>query len=86
MILSGEKKLLTLKELRTISVPAHPELAVHKLYTEFASRAAIAVYMPPKLCKGRSLDKSYFWNVVNTLSPSEVQAMLKHDNSQRNSV
>ena len=86
MILTGEKKLLSMKELRPIAVPNHPELAVTKLYQEFASRTVIAVYMPPKICKGRQLDKEYFWNIVNTVCPGEIQAMLEHANAQRNSV
>ena len=72
MILSGEKKLLTLQELRPIAVPTLPELSVKAMYSEFAKRDAVATYLPPKLAKGKSLDKQYFWNVVSTVSPGEV--------------
>ena len=77
----GEKKLLTMAELKPIAVPPHPELAVCTLYEEYANRAALAALMPPKIAKGRQLDKQYFWNCVNTMYPGEVQAMVEHANS-----
>ena len=42
--------------------------------------------MPPKVHKGRTLDKNYFWTVVNTVLPEEVDAILKHANELRNAV
>ena len=63
-----------------------PELSVKTLYAEYAERPEIKPYLPPKLYKGRSCDKSYFWNVVNTVTEGEVEAMVHHANSQRNAV
>ena len=56
------------------------------LYDEFATRPEAVPYMPPKLHKGRTLSKPYFFDVVGTLFPDELDAILKHANSQRNSV
>ena len=56
------------------------------LYDEFAERPEVQPYMPPKLHKGRTLSKRYFWDVVGTVYPDEVEAIIRHANEQRNSV
>ena len=72
MILNGEKKLLTLKELKPVDVGHYPELSVKKLYAEFAQREALKPYLPPKVTKNKQVDKEYFFNVVNTLFEDEL--------------
>ena len=64
----------------------YPELSVKTLYAEYEDRPEIKPYLPPKINKGRSCDKSYFWNVVNTITSGEVEAMVDHANSQRNAI
>ena len=86
MILNGEKKLLTMKQLKPIETGHYPELAVVKLYEEFSKRDLVKPYLPPKLTKGKMLDKRYFFNVVNTLYEGELSSMLEFANAQRNSV
>ena len=86
MILTGEKKLIPLKELKQVEAGHFPEVSVKGLYEEFSQRAALQPYMPPKLGKGKQLDKRYFFNVVNTLYEEELQSILQHANAQRNSV
>ena len=78
MILSGEKKLVELKNLRPVNVGHHEECSVKSLFKEFSERAEIAPYMPPKLPKGRQLDKTYFFNIVNTFCQQELEAILLH--------
>ena len=86
MIFAGEKKLLKLSQLKPVNVGNYPELSVKKLYTEFATRKTVEPYMPPKLMKGRQIDKVYFWNCVHTLHPEELESMMQYANAQRNSV
>ena len=43
-------------------------------------------YFPKKMAKGRVPDREYFFNLVNTFQPSYLQQIIKHANSQRNSV
>ena len=64
----------------------YPELAVKTLYAEYEERPEIKPYLPPKVNKGQTCDKSYFWNVVNTVTAGEVEAMVDHANSQLNAV
>ena len=64
----------------------YPELSVKALYAEYAERPEIKPFLPPKVNKGRSCDKTYFWNVINSVTSQEVEAMVDHANSQRNAV
>jgi len=66
MILAGEKKLLKLSELKPVEVGHYPELCVKRLYAEFADRPTVKPYMPPKLQKGKTCDRRYFFNVIHT--------------------
>ena len=86
LVLSGEKRLLPKNEVIPVDAGCYPELAVKTLYAEYAERPDIKPFLPPKVNKGRSCDKTYFWNVVNTLTDGEVEAMVDHANSQRNAV
>ena len=42
--------------------------------------------MPPKVNKGRTLNKEYFFNIVSTFANQELQEILQHANAQRNSI
>ena len=86
MILAGEKRLLPKQEVKPVDAGYYPELSVKARYAEYAGRPEIQPFLPPKINKGRSCDKTYFWNVVNTVTEGEVEAMVDHANSQRNAV
>lgn len=43
-------------------------------------------YFPSKMAKGRAPDREYFFNILNTLQPKFIQALIKHANDQRNSM
>ena len=78
---------MPLKDLKPVSLSCrYPELSVKTLYDEFKSRPECDVYFPPKLNKGRQVDREYFWNIVHTLYTQEVDAMVAHANKQRNKV
>ena len=85
MILTGEKKLLKLTELRPIYCGHWPEVSVKGLYKEFSERQEIQPYLPNKLNKGRTLDKTYFFNIVSTFFSAELKSILEYANAQRNS-
>ena len=77
-ILSGEKRLLQKATVKYVNVGFFPEISVKHMYNDFAERPGIKPYMPPKVNLGRSCDKEYFWNVVNTLCEEEVEAIVDH--------
>ena len=86
MILTKEKRFLPKNAVKEVDVGNYPELAVKKIYNEFTDRPDTKPYMPPKINKGRQLDKEYFWNVVNSLYEDELGAILDHANQQRNGL
>ena len=69
-----------MQELKPIEMGHYPELSVVRLYDEFGKRPTVQPYMPPKLCKGKTVDKKYFFNVVNTLHEGELASMLEFAN------
>ena len=52
-VLKGEKRLLPLKDLRTIVVPKFDELAVVKLFPLMKNNPEFMAYFPDNLPKGR---------------------------------
>jgi hypothetical protein len=72
MILSGEKKLMKLNDIRPVEVGYFPEVSVKHLYAEFKARPPMVPYLPDTMPKGRQLDKKYFFTIVNTLYNDEL--------------
>ena len=76
---------MSLNDLRPVNCGHWPEVSVKGLYKEFAERPEIPPYLPPKLNKGRTLDKTYFFNIVSTFFNEEFKSILDFANKQRNS-
>ena len=86
MVLKGEKRFLPQSEVKSCDVGHYPEVSVKALYEEYAQRKEVEPYMPPKLHKGRTLNKKYFWDVVGSIFPDEISSTIQYANEQRNSV
>ena len=52
-VLADEKQLLPLKHLKVVNVGNYPELALHRVYNDFANRPALKQYLPDSYPKGR---------------------------------
>ena len=85
-VLSGEKHLLELKQVKFINVPVYDELAVKHMYPLARDEPRLLLYFPDRLPKGRLPDRDYFWNVFNTLNEEYVGRLIKHAHEQRNSA
>ena len=46
----------------------YDELAVKNLMPQMMLHPEFAAYMPDKLPLGRTMDRTYFWTVLNTLN------------------
>ena len=44
------------------------------------------LYFPTKMAKNRMPDREYMFNILNTIQPAYLQALINHANEQRNSV
>ena len=80
LVIRGDKKFCTLLELKPVSVGNFPELSVKALWDEFSKREALKPYLPPKVYKDRYVDKSYFFDILNTFCHDEFQEMLQYAN------
>ena len=85
-VLTEDKALLELKEVRWINVPLFDELSVIKIWPMTKENKQIMKYFPTKLPKGRVPDREYFFNIMNTFQPQYVDQIIRHANDQRNSV
>ena len=85
-MLKGEKRFLPQSEVKPCDVGHYPEVSVKALYEQFAKRKEIEPYMPPKVHKGRTLNKKYFWDVIGSIFQDKIASIVLHANEQRNSV
>ena len=68
----GEKKFVPLSDLKPVDAGHFPEVSVKGLYDDFASRPEIKKFLPPHVNKGRTMDKKYFFDIVNTFAHQEL--------------
>lgn len=82
-ILSGEKKLLKISEVKFVNIPRFDELSVKNLYPRFKNDKLFMQHMPSKFAKGRLPDRAYFFNLLNTIHGDRVQEMVAYANKAR---
>ena len=71
-----KKGLIKLSDLRVVQIPKWPEVNVKTLYEHYLNDEEVAWYLPDKFTKGRQIDRSFFFNVLNTIVPSHVQMII----------
>ena len=85
MVLEGSKKFVPKDELKPYKASNFPECSVKVLYEEYKEHPRMMPYLPPKMPKGRTIDRTYFFNIMNTFTGEELHAIMKHALSLRNS-
>lgn len=85
-MLADEKDLLTLNEVKQVNVPLFDELAVGKLWPLMQQNPGFMLYFPDRYPKGRLPDRSYFFNVMNTVEHNYLQDTIAHANEMRNAA
>ena len=68
---------MLLSEVRWIQVPKLEELSVTNLFEVFKDDVKMMEYIPSKLPKGRLPDRTYFFNVMNTLYPEYTAKLVR---------
>ena len=71
-IFADEKKLLKLSELRVVNVPKYDELSVKNVFQNLKEDKEFMQYFPDVFPKGREPDRTYVFNVLNTIRPDYV--------------
>ena len=85
-VLTEEKQLLELSELKSVIVPDFDELSVISLWPKMQDDPLFLSYFPSKLPAGRLPDRKYFFNIMNTLMPDYLKAITHHANEMRNTA
>ena len=85
-VFAEDKALLKLNQVSRINVPLYDELSVANIWPMMKSDEKFMMYFPTKMAKGRVPDREYMFNILNTIQPAYLQALIKHANDQRNSV
>ena len=67
-------------------MPHYDELSVKKFYPILSQDDKFMLYMPDQTAEGRLPDRTYFWNVANTLHNDYVEKVIKHANNLRMSA
>ena len=52
-VLTGEKKLLKMRDVKFVNVPAYDEIGVKALYTQALEMPNMSYYFPSKYAKSR---------------------------------
>ena len=71
-VLADKKKLLHLSEVKHVNVPHYDELSVKKFCPILTQDQNFASYMPDPTAEGRLPERTYFWNVANTVQHDYV--------------
>ena len=56
-----------------VNVPLYQELNVADVLAMFKDHAEFRRHLPERLAKGRQIDRTYFFTVLNTLEPEKLQ-------------
>ena len=77
-VFEKKKDLLENHEVRHIKWPCLEEISVKRMWPEFCQREECKKYFPDSLPVGRTIDKDYFFNVLNSTLHDELQQILRH--------
>ena len=44
----------------------------------FSSHKGFMMHLPDRMAKGRQIDRTYFFNVLNTLESEKLQQIIRH--------
>ena len=74
-VFSGSKKLMPLNDVRYVNVPLYDELAVVKIWAYMKDDEELMKYFPSKFPRGRLPDRTYFYNIMNTVQGEYLQSL-----------
>ena len=82
-VFAEEKSLLALKHVKAINVPRWPEVCVKVLFEHYKNDPEVMLYLPDKFSKGRTIDRNYFFAVLNTVRPEHVAMIIQNARNKR---
>ena len=82
-VFANRKRLLKVTEICVITVPKYDELSVKNLFEKLKEDEELMLYLPTNIPKSRSIDRTYFHNVLNTVRPGVLPMAIQHANKVR---
>ena len=83
LVLKGDKALLPMAACKFVTVPKYDELGVMHIFPKFHGDPAVMQFLQDEYPKDRYPDRSYFYNILNSVHPEYVKKMIEHANSAR---
>ena len=77
-VIAERKHLLRLDQIKWVNVPYYDELALKSVGPQMANDPKFTCFFPENMPRGRSIDRTYFYNVLNTIYPEYTSAIIKH--------
>ena len=71
-IFTEEKKLMKMADVVAVNVPLYQELNVADVLEMFKDHVELKRHLPDRMAKGRQIDRTYFFTVLNTLEPEKL--------------
>ena len=66
-VLSEEKQLLPLEDVKYVNVPRYDELSVKRFWPILREDQTFMKFMPDKDYKNTFPERDYFWNIANSV-------------------
>ena len=83
-LLIDEKRVFKMVDVNLIKVQRLDEISIKKMMENIKDDAELAKYLPDEYLSGRAIDRTFFFNVINTVYPGYLHSAIDHANMQRN--
>ena len=71
-LMRNNKKLIPIGDVKFINVPKMPELGVRKMFEMIDGDNMLREYLPDNFKKKRTIDRTWLYNVINTIHPGYI--------------
>ena len=85
-IFAERKKLMKLADVKLVVVPKYDEISVKNIWPMIKEDPVLMQYFPDTFPKGRAPDREYMFNILNTLRPEQLKAVVSHAQKLRNTA
>ena len=75
---------MKMADIVAVNVPLYQELNVADVLEMFKEHAELKRHLPDRMAKGRQIDRTYFFTVLNTLEAEKLAQIIAHAQTQRN--
>ena len=75
-VLGGKKALMKMNQVKFCNPPAFDEIGVKRLYNKVIQLEGMAHFFPDKYPKGCQCDRSYMYNIWNSVHPNAVAEVI----------